>query len=271
MVELVAEVGINHNGDIEIAKKLIDVAAAAGCQYVKFQKRDVDLVYTPAELAAPRESPWGKTNGDQKRGLEFGQREFEAIDFYCMQRGIEWFASPWDVNSVKFLAQFDGCKFLKIASPMLTNTALLNACLATGKPIIMSTGMSTDAEVRRAVDFLGDRLYCLMHCTSTYPSKPEELNMKCIERLRDEGFKVGFSNHSPGIIYMAVAVALGAEMIEFHITLDRSMYGSDQASSIEPEGVMKLAKYVQGVEKAMGDGRKVVYPSEVPIMKKLRR
>ena len=271
MVELISEIGINANGDISIAKKLIDVSATAGCQYVKFQKRDIHLVYTEEELAVKRESPFGHTNGDLKRGLEFNEDDYKELDRYCSQRGIGWFASPWDVNSVEFLSNFPKCKFLKIPSALLTNNELLLSCLNTEKPIILSTGMSTKEEISYAVRVLGSRLYCIMHCTSTYPSKPEELNLRCIQGLSYTGAKLGFSNHSPGLIYMPVAVALGAEMIEFHITLDRSMWGSDQSSSIEPEGVMKLVKWVGGVEAALGDGQKVVYPSEIPIMKKLRR
>jgi len=228
MVELIAEIGINHNGDMAIAKKLIDVAAAAGCQYVKLQKRTVNLVYTKEELAAVRESPFGNTNGDLKRGLEFGLDDYCEIDQHCAERGIGWFASPWDIESVKFLAGFPSCAFLKIPSALLTNHNLLRLCAATGKPIILSTGMSTTEEIKMAVAVLGHSISCIMHCTSTYPSRPEELNLKCLRGLSSAvgaGVKLGFSNHSPGLIYMPVAVALGAEMIEFHITLDRSMWG----------------------------------------------
>ena len=271
MIELVAEIGINAGENINTAKKLIDVAVAGGCQYVKFQKRDINLVYTPEELTAPRPSPFGKTNGDLKRGLEFGKFEYDEIDRYCHQRGIGWFASAWDLNSVKFLNQYPRCVFHKIASPMLTNMKYLEECVVSGKQTILSTGMSTELEIIKAVNSLGDTLYAILHCTSTYPSKPEELNLNYIKALKWTGVKVGFSNHSPGLIYMPIAVALGAQMIEFHITLDRSSWGSDQASSIEPEGVMRLAKYIKGVELALGDGKKTVYPSEIPIMVKLRR
>ncbi len=275
MVELVAEIGINHNASVEIAKKLIDVAASAGCHYVKFQKRDIDLVYTKEELDAPRKSPWGETNRDQKNALEFGWREYQEIGKHCKSRNIEWFASPWDLHSIQFLKGFFlQTRLLKIPSAMITDKEYLQACRDTHMPLIISTGMSTYEMIDECIEAVGqERIYCLMHCTSTYPSKPEELNLNCIRdyKIRYPWAKIGFSNHNPGIIYMPIAAALGAEMIEFHITLDRSMYGSDQAASIEPEGVHRLAKYIKGVSGAMGDGVKRVYESEIPIMKKLRR
>lgn len=272
MVELVYEVGINANGSIETAKKMIDVAYSAGCHYVKLQKRTVEVVYTKEELDAPRESPWGKTNREQKFGLEFEKREYDEISAYCAGR-VGWFASPWDVESTWFLAKYKDCAFIKIPSALITNYKILDTALLTMKPIIISTGMSTMTEIDNAVKFLGPSLYCIMHCTSTYPSKPEELNLNVIKTLKElyPKVKIGFSNHNPGLVYMPVAVAMGAEMVEFHGTLDRSSYGSDQPASIEPEGVYHLAKWVQGVEKAMGDGVKVVYDSEIPILKKLRR
>lgn len=272
MVSLVAEIGINHNGSVAIAKTLIDVAYAAGCHYVKLQKRDVETVYTKEELDAPRESPWGKTNREQKFGLEFQKREYDEISSYCKGR-VGWFASPWDLKSMEFLSKYDDCAFIKIPSALITNYTILDAAIKTEKPIIISTGMSTMQEIDNAVKLLGNSLYCLMHCTSTYPSKPEELNLNVIKTLKENypKVKIGFSNHSPGIVYMPVAVGLGAEMVEFHITMDRTMYGSDQASSIEPEGVHHVAKYIQGVTRAMGDGVKRVYESEIPIIKKLRR
>lgn len=272
MVELVYEVGINANGSIETAKKMIDVAYSAGCHYVKFQKRNVEVVYTKEELDAPRESPWGQTNREQKLGLEFEKREYDEISTYCKGR-IGWFASPWDVESTWFLAKYKDCEFIKIPSALITNLKILDTAILTMKPIIISTGMSTVEQIDNAVKFLGPSLYCIMHCTSTYPSKPSELNLNVIKHFKEtyKNVKIGFSNHNPGLIYMPVAVALGAEMIEFHGTLDRSMYGSDQSASIEPEGVYHLAKWVQGVEAAMGDGVKRVYDSEIPIMEKLRR
>ena len=274
MTEIIAEIGINHNGNIEIAKKLIDVAHASGCNYVKFQKRNIDLVYSKAELDTPRESPWGTTTRDQKYGLEFFRDHYQIIDSYCHRKGIWWFASPWDEDSVLFLNQFKDCQFIKIPSALITNDSILEESRDTGKPIILSTGMSTLDMVDHAIDVVGkDKIYCIMHCTSTYPSKPEELNLRCITTLREKypWAKIGFSNHNPGIIFMPIAVALGAEMIEFHITLDRSIYGSDQSASIEPEGTFKLVKHIRNVGLAMGDGVKKIYDSEIPIIKKLRK
>jgi len=264
----------NHNGDIELAKRLIDVAVASGCDYVKFQKRNVDLVYTKEELDAKRESPFGTTNGDLKRGLEFNEEQYEEIDLYCFSKGIGWFASPWDLDSLKFLSRFDYSKFIKIPSPLLTNERLLKACRDINKKVILSSGMSNIDMIDNAVRILGkEKIYCIMHCTSTYPSKPEELNLNCIIDFKQRyGWtKVGFSNHNPGIIFMPIAVALGAEVIEFHITLDRSSWGSDQAASIESEGVFRLVKHIKNTDKAMGDGIKKIFDSELPIMKKLRR
>lgn len=272
--EIISEIGINHNGDLDTAFRLIDVAASAGVDYVKFQKRDVDLVYTPGELAAPRQSPWGITNGDQKRGLEFGTREYMEIDRYCKARGIRWFFSVWDLNSLEFSLRFDH-PFVKVPSALITDKELLSACrYLTDRGVILSTGMSTWEMVDAAVEVVGtDKIACIMHCTSTYPSKPDELNLSCIAsmRWRYPWAKIGFSNHNPGVIYMPIAAAMGAEMIEYHSTLDRSMYGSDQAASIEPEGTFKLVKYVRGVDMAMGSGEKYILDSEIPILKKLRR
>jgi N-acetylneuraminate synthase len=272
--EIIAEIGINHNGEVNLAKKMIDVASSSGCDYVKFQKRTIDIVYTQEELDAPRKSPWGNTFRVQKEGLEFGYEEYKELSQYCKERGIKWFASPWDIVSLKFLDSFPDCAFIKIPSALITSERLLNECFYTDKQIIISTGMSDLPMVERAVSILGEKkIHCIMQCTSTYPSLPEELNLKCIQTLKERfpWAKIGFSNHSPGIIYMPLAVALGAEMIEYHITLDRASYGSDQPASIEPEGTFKLVKYIRGVEKAMGDGVKKIYESELPIIKKLRR
>ena len=271
-VELIYEVGINANGDLALAKKLIDVAYSAGCQYVKFQKRNIDLVYTKEELDKPRESQWGTTTREQKEGLEFSFDEYVEIKKYCKGK-IGWFASPWDLESLTQLYAL-GSEYIKIPSALITNETLLHQCKLHNTPVILSTGMSTMAMIDRAVKILGkDKIYCIMACTSTYPSKPEELNLNFIKTLKEvyPWAKIGFSNHSPGVIYMAIAVALGAEVIEFHGTLDRSLPGSDQASSIEPEGVYKLSKWVKGIELAMGDGVKKIYDSELPIMAKLRR
>jgi len=197
------------------------------------------------------------------------------INYHCISRSMNWFASPWDINSIQFLKQFSSeTRFLKIPSALITDRKYLLTCKATGMPLIISTGMSTYDMIDECIETVGrDRIYCIMHCTSTYPSKPEELNLNCIRdyKARYPWTKIGFSNHNPGIIYMPIASALGAEMIEFHITLDRSMFGSDQAASIEPEGTYRLVKYLKGVSQAMGDGIKCIYESEVPIIKKLRR
>lgn len=272
-IETVAEIGINANGSMDIVKRMIDVAASSGCDYVKFQKRNVEVVYTEQELNTPRKSPWGETFRDQKLGLEFTRSQYEEIASYCKGK-IGWFASPWDFDSLKFLVSFPSCKFIKIPSALITDEKMLSCCRNFNRKVILSTGMSTMDMVDNAVKILGeDKIYCIMHCTSTYPSQPSELNLNCITTLKKKypWAKIGFSNHSPGIIYMPIASALGAEMIEFHITLDRTMYGSDQASSIEPEGVFKLNKYLQGVQQAMGDGIKKIYESELPIIQKLRR
>jgi N-acetylneuraminate synthase len=267
-----AEIGINHNGSMEITKKLIDAAKAAGCQAVKFQKRTIEVVYTPEELAKPRENPFGATNGDLKRGLEFGLEQYKEIDEYCREKGIHWFASPWDELSVAFLAQFNPVA-VKIASASLTDDALLRACRLLDVPVILSTGMSTMEQIRRAVDILGQNELILLHCTSTYPGKPEELNLRVIQTLRDAfpEVPIGYSGHEVGLATSVAAVALGACMIERHITLDRAMFGSDQASSVEPGGFVRMVNDIRSVEAALGDGQKVVYPSERPIIAKLRR
>ena len=272
-IKLVAELGINHNGDLKIAKQLIDIAKTAGCDYVKFQKRTIDLVYTEEELNKYRESPWGTTNRQQKEGLEFSKEDYDWIDMYCKQVGIEWFASPWDIESVKFLAQY-GLPFIKIASACVVDSSILAAIVGdSNSSVIISTGMSTGDEVIRCTNNFGKRVEYILACTSTYPTANYEMNLSFITTLKQlyPGTKVGFSNHSPGIMYMVVAAALGAKMLEFHITLDRSMPGSDQAASIEPEGVFKLVKHVRNLEKAMGDGNWKVYPSEEKIKEKLRK
>jgi N-acetylneuraminate synthase len=268
---LVAEIGINHNGDIGIARKLISAAVVAGCDAVKFQKRTVDVVYTDRELARPRESPFGETNGDLKRGLEFGREQYEAIDEYCGQHGLPWFASCWDEASVDFIDEFDPPCY-KIASASLTDHDLLRHHRATGKPIILSTGMSTIEEIDQAVEVLGRDDLVLLHTTSTYPSAVDELNLRTIETLRDRyDVPVGYSGHEVGLQTSVAARTLGACMIERHITLDRAMWGSDQAASVEPSGVARLVRDIRAVESALGDGVKRVYESEVPIREKLRR
>lgn len=269
---IVAEIGINHNGDVEIAKKLIDVAAASGCDAVKFQKRTVEVVYTAAELAKPRESPWGKTNGDQKRGLEFGHEQYEAIDAHCRARGILWFASPWDEDSVDFLEEFDPpCH--KLASASLTDDGLLRHIRSKGRPVILSTGMSTMGEVEHAVEVLGTDGLVLMHTVSTYPANNEDLNLRVIQTLirRFPNVPIGYSGHERGTTLSVNAVALGAVMVERHITLDRTMYGSDQSASLEPAGLKLMVDKIRALEAALGDGIKRVLPQEVSIKEKLRR
>jgi N-acetylneuraminate synthase len=268
---IVAEIGINHNGDLSITKKLIDAAVLAGCDAVKFQKRTVDVVYTPEELAKPRENPFGPTNGDLKRGLEFGVKEYREIDRYCHEKGILWYTSCWDEASVDLMEQFSPPCY-KIASASLTDDNLLRHHRKYGRPIIMSTGMSTLEQIDHAVEVLGLNDLVILHCTSTYPSQVEELNLNAINTLRQRyDVPVGYSGHEVGLAPSVAAAALGACMIERHITLDRAMWGSDQAASVEWQGFWRLVKDVRAIEKSMGDGIKRVYPSEVPIMNKLRR
>jgi len=270
-VMVVAEIGINHNGRLDLALAMIDAAAAAGCHAVKFQKRTVDVVYTPDQLAQPRESPFGATNGDLKRGLEFGWQDYQAIAARCRSAGVMWFASCWDQASVDFLEAFDPPCY-KIASPSLTDLALLLRHRATGRPIILSTGMSTLDEIDIAVDALGRDRLILMHCTSSYPSPVEELNLRAIPSLLHRyDVPVGYSGHEVGLATTAAAVALGACMVERHLTLDRAMWGSDQSASVEPQGFARLVKYVAAVDVALGDGIKRVQESERPALQKLRR
>jgi N-acetylneuraminate synthase len=267
----IAEIGINHNGSVPQALKLIDVASLAGCGAVKFQKRTVDVVYTAEELAKPRESPFGETNGDLKRGLEFGQAEYEQIDAYCRSRGVPWTASCWDEASVDFIDQFDP-PFYKIASASLTDDALLQRTRATGKPIVLSTGMSSMEQVDHAVEVLGKQDLVLLHCCAAYPASYEDLHLRAMATLRDRyGVPVGYSGHETGLPSSVAAAALGACIIERHITTDRALWGSDHAASLEPNGIMRLVRDVRLVESAMGDGEKRVLPVEVPVMEKLRR
>jgi N-acetylneuraminate synthase len=268
---VVAEIGINHNGDITIAKKLIDVAVATGCSAVKFQKRTVDVVYSAAELARLRESPFGTTNGELKRALEFGKEQYAEIDAYCKKAGIAWFASPWDEASVDFLEEFDvPCH--KVASASLTDDNLLRHIRATKKPIILSTGMSTMAQIDHAIEVLGHKDLIVLHATSTYPANYDELNLKVIPVLAQRyKLPVGYSGHETGIASSVASVALGAAMVERHLTLDRAMWGSDQAASLEPNGMQRLIRDIRLVETAFGDGQKKLLDREKPIMEKLRR
>ncbi len=268
---VIAELGINHNGDMDIAKKLIDVAAAAGCDAIKFQKRTINVVYSTEELSRPRESPFGETNGDLKYGLEFGQDEYEEIDRYCKEKGIPWLSSCWDEGSVDFINQFDVPCF-KIASASLTDDALLRYTRTKGKPILLSTGMSTLDQIDHAVDVLGKPDLAILHSCSTYPAYYEELNLRVIPVLKQRyQVPVGYSGHETGIPSSVAAVAVGASIVERHITLDRSMWGSDQAASLEPNGITRLMRDIRLIETSMGDGVKRVIEREVPIMKKLRR
>lgn len=269
---IVAEVGINHNGDMGICKELIDVAADAGCDAVKFQKRDINQVYTKDFLDSPRESPWGSTQRAQKEGLEFNNQQYEEIANYCTSKGIEWFASAWDLKSQGFLRQFD-CKFNKIASAMIVHHDLLRTVAEEGKHTFISTGMSTYEDIRRAVNIFRDANcpFELMHTVSTYPMRDEDANLRLINTLRDRyKCNVGYSGHEVGLAISYAAAAMGITSLERHITLDRAMYGSDQAASIEPSGLRQLVGAVRKIEKAMGDGEKRVIEAEVPIARKLR-
>lgn len=268
---VIAEIGINHNGDLAIAKRLISLAMAAGCDAVKFQKRTVDVVYTADELAKPRENPFGPTNGDLKRGLEFNAAQYAEIDEYCKQVGIPWFASCWDEASVDFIDAFNPPCY-KIASASLTDDALLRHTRATGRPIIMSTGMSTLAQVDHAVEVLGTQDLVLMHTCSAYPSTYADLNLRTIHTLAERyGVPVGYSGHETGLASSVAALALGATCLERHITLDRALWGSDQAASVGPSGLTQLLRDIRVVEAALGDGVKRLAASEVPVMQKLRR
>jgi N-acetylneuraminate synthase len=271
-VFVIAEIGINHNGDIEIAKKLIDGAVQAGCNAVKFQKRTLDLVYSKEYLESPRQSPWGTTQRDQKKALEFGKEEYDEIDKYCSEKGIEWFASAWDTESQKFIRQYD-LKHNKIASAVLTNEGLLKEVASEKKYTFISTGMSTLDEIDFAVD-LFKKYNCsfeVMHCNSTYPMKNEDANLKMILSLRKRySCRIGYSGHEVGRIVTTSAVALGATSIERHITLDRTMYGSDQAASIEIPELCRLVTDIRTIEKALGTGEKILTEAEKEVRKKLR-
>lgn len=270
MVYVVAEIGINHNGSTETAQWLIDAAVQAGADAVKFQKRTISLVYTPEELAKPRQSPWGTTTREQKEGLEFSEDQYRLLAGYCQRQGIAWSASCWDEESVRFVAGM-GVPWLKVPSALITDHALLGVYAATGLPLILSTGMSTVAEINGAVASLQGCDLTLLHCTSTYPCDVKEINLKCIQWLKQYGCPVGFSSHSKSPWPILGAVALGAQVVEAHITLDHTMYGSDQAASLEPQAFAKIVQEVRDLEVALGNGKKVVYPSEEPIKAKLRR
>jgi len=269
---IIAEIGINHNGDVGIAKQLIDVAKDAGADAVKFQKRTIDLVYPKELLDLPRESPWGKTQRAQKEGLEFGLAQYQEIDAYCKKKGIEWFASAWDIESQKFLRQF-ACKYNKIASPMIVYEDLLREVASEKKHTFISTGMTEFDQIDHAVEIFRNA-FCpfeLMHCVSTYPMDDEDANLNCIKTLRDRyQCNMGYSGHEVGLAVSYAAAALGITSLERHITLDRAMYGSDQAASVEPGGFRQLVGAIRKIEKAMGNGNRVINDKEIPIAKKLR-
>ncbi|QDP96942.1 N-acetylneuraminate synthase [Microlunatus elymi] len=272
-VYVVGEIGINHNGELENAFGLINAAAEAGCDAVKFQKRTPEICTPRDQWEIERDTPWGRmTYIDYRHRVEFGADEYRAITEYCQAKGIAWFASPWDAESVDFLEQFD-VPAHKVASASLTDDELLRKLRATGKTIILSTGMSTPRQIRHAVEVLGSDNIVLLHATSTYPAKNRELNLRMIDTLRREfpNVPIGYSGHETGLQTTVAAVALGAVMVERHITLDRAMWGSDQAASVEPQGLQRLVRDIRAIEDSLGDGVKHIYAGELAAMKKLRR
>ena len=270
---IIAEIGINHNGDMDICKQLIDVAADSGADCVKFQKRDINQVYTQEFLDSPRESQWGATQREQKLGLEFSAEQYQEIEDYCKEKNLEWFASAWDVNSQKFLRQFNS-KYNKVASAMIVYTELLKEIASEGKHTFISTGMTTYDDIQTAVDIFR-KAGCpfeLMHTVSTYPMKDEDANLNMIKTLREKfDCNVGYSGHEVGLAVSYAATALGISSLERHITLDRSMYGSDQSASVEPLGLRQLIGAVRKIEVAMGDGVKKTIEAEAPIAANLRQ
>ena len=273
MVFITAEIGINHNGDVQIAKKLIDMAKQCGCDAVKFQKRTIEKVYSKEVLDTSRESPWGTTTREQKLGLEFDKKEYDEINSYCKQQKVEWYGSAWDLDSQLFLREYD-LKHNKVASAMLTNLELLKMIAEEKKHTFISTGMSTIDQISHAVKIFknSDCPFELMHSNSSYPMKPNEANLLCIKTLKEEfNCDVGYSGHeSSGYSVSLPAAILGATSIERHITLARDMYGSDQAASLEPVGLERLVRDIRALNLIIGDGVKKIYPSEIPVMKKLR-
>ena len=269
---IIAEIGINHNGDIKICKDLIDIAKEAGCDAVKFQKRDIDIVYTKEFLNSPRDSLWGTTQRDQKLGLEFSENDYDEIDAYCRKKNIDWFASAWDLNSQDFLRKYN-TKYNKIASAMIVYDDLLNKVASEGKHTFISTGMSSYEDIENAIQIFKKHQcsFELMHTVSTYPMKDEDANLKMIKTLREKyGCNVGYSGHEVGLAVSYAAAAMGITSLERHITLDRAMYGSDQSASIEPNGLRMLVGAVRKIEKAIGDGVKKIIADEAPIAEKLR-
>ncbi|MDA8141189.1 MAG: N-acetylneuraminate synthase family protein [Desulfobacteraceae bacterium] len=271
-VYIIGEIGINHNGDVEVAKKLIDAAVLAGCDAVKFQKRTPELCVPQHQRNVMRETPWGTMSYlDYRHKVEFGEAEYRVIEEYCKNKNITWFASCWDTPSVEFMEQFEPACY-KIASAALTDHDLLMAHRKTGRPIIISTGMSTLNEIDLAIDLLKESPLLIAHCTSSYPCPPHELNLRMIQTLKDRyGVPVGYSGHEVGLQTTMAAVALGACFVERHITLDRAMWGSDHAASVEPWGLMRLVRDIRVIERGLGDGVKKVYDSELPIIARLRK
>ena len=270
---VVAEVGINHNGDIGIAKANVGMAAGLGADYVKFQKRTIDVVYTNEYLAGSRDSPWGQTQRAQKEGLEFGKAEYDEIVTLCKKLGIGWMCTPFDDASLDFVLQYD-TDYIKIASFDLTNMALLDAIRASGRQVVLSTGMSTKVQIDAALATLGDSVAHLLHCVSTYPTPPEQLNLSRILTLQQDYGKrcqIGYSHHSVDIVGIVAAAVMGAEMLEFHVTIDRNLYGSDQQASIGPTGFKRVMDHLKTVQIGWGDGSIEPRPSEYKVMKKLRR
>ncbi len=270
---IIAEIGINHNGSLEIAKQMIDAAVHAGADAVKFQKRTPEVCTPPEQQKQMRETPWGYiTYLEYRCKVEFDEAQYREIDRHCKAHGIAWLASVWDEPSVEFMQAFDTPAY-KIPSACLTDITLLKHVRKTGKPMIISTGMSTLAQIHKAVNAIGEENLAILHCTSTYPCEPEELNLKMVETLRAEfpNNPIGYSGHEVGLVPSAVAIALGACLVERHLTLDRAMWGSDQAASVEPGGFERLVKYIRVTEASLGDGVKKVYDSEKPSLAKLRR
>ena len=269
-VYIIAEIGINHNGDLDLAKKLIEQSKHSGADAVKFQKRTIDLVYTPEELDKYRESPWGTTNRQQKEGLEFSMEQYKELEKYTKDLGMDFIVSCWDTNSVDVVEQHLDIKYHKVASALATDKTFLQKLNNTGRPVILSTGMCTTEEINAAIQVL-DNVELVLACTSTYPTKPEEVNLRHIRALREQypDLKIGFSNHYNGLDACVGSVAVGAECVEFHITNDRAAYGSDQAASIEDS--YSLIQAIRNMELMLGDGQKTVYDSEVPIINKLRK
>jgi N-acetylneuraminate synthase len=268
---IIAEIGINHNGSLEVAKNLIDAAASSGCDAVKFQKRNPDVCVPQHQKSKLRETPWGTmTYLDYKHKVEFGKEEYDEIDRYCKERNIEWSASPWDIDSLNFLMEYD-IPWIKIPSAMITNEVLMKASVNTGKKIIFSTGMSTYDEIDQAIEWLSDSKYVMLHCNSTYPAPLEDLNLQCIQTLKDRyKCEVGYSGHEFRLGTSVAAIYLGATYIERHITLDRTMWGSDHMSSVEPQGLIKMVRGIRELEIAYGDGIKIVTKGELSPRKKLR-